>query len=263
MTSPRLETRTAYSVSVITPVYNEVTLLRSATATILDFLGEHFDDYELILVESGSTDGSSELCTQLAAEDPRIRVFHEGARRGFGSALKLGYRSARKDLVWTITADQPFPLSAVLAAIPLLDRYECVLSFRSQDDRGWQRRVQSAVYNALVTSLLGLRVRHVNSAFKLYKRDVLLRLPYRSDSWFIDAEIIYHLTRAGIPFTEIPVELIDRTEGHSSITLRTPVALLKELWQFARSATSRVAPAPPVDDPEPAATAASSGGMVE
>lgn len=230
---------TSHSISVVMPVYNEVTLLPAAVASIDAFLAAHFRDYEIILVESGSTDGSGAACDRLAATLPSVRVIHEGARNGFGSALLLGFRAATRDLVWMITADIPFPLDAVLRAVPLLDRHDVVLSYRSRDRRSFARRVQSVAYNWLVKTTLGLRVRHINSAFKLYKRQVLVALPLHSRSWFLDAEIVHGITHGGIPYAEIPVELIDRASGVSSIAPGTQRRLLQELWAFTREQRRR------------------------
>lgn len=226
-------TTDSYSLSVIIPVYNEVELLGGAIRTIDAFVKQHFSQYELVIIESGSTDGTGELCDQLASELPSVRVIHEGARNGFGSALKRGYKEARLDWVWFITADTPFPLESIVKAKALFSQYDCVLSYRSEDTRKSAfRKVQSVVYNNLVKTVLGLRVKHVNSAFKVFKREVIQSLPLISNGWFIDAETLYWLTQRKVRYTEIPVPLIDRTGGHSTITLSTPLTLLKELRRF-------------------------------
>ncbi|HPZ10369.1 MAG TPA: hypothetical protein PL110_19930, partial [Candidatus Eremiobacteraeota bacterium] len=60
-------------------------------------------------------------------------------------------------------------------------------------------------------------------------------LPIMSDGWFIDSEILYWITHKKIPYVEIPVELIERTDGKSSITLLTPLGMLKELLHFIKN----------------------------
>ena len=228
-------TQTTYSMSVIIPVFNEVELLGEAVRRVNAFIAEHFGDYEVVIIESGSTDGTGELCDRLASEIPQVRVIHEGGRNGFGSALKRGYKEATKEWVWFITADTPFPLESMLDAIKLFPTNDCVLSYRSEDTRKSAfRKIQSVVYNTLVKATLGLRVKHVNSAFKVFKREVIQSLPLISNGWFIDAETLYWLTKRKVKYTEIPVPLIDRTGGHSTITLSTPITLLKELRHFLR-----------------------------
>ena len=222
-----------YSISVITPVYNEAQLLESGVDRIDRFLREVFRDYEIIIIESGSTDGSRAICDQIAKGNARIKVIHEGARNGFGSALKLGYAHADKDLIWLVTVDLPFPLESVNAALPLLAGYDCILSYRCQDNRDSGKKLRSWVFNQLTKCLLGLKVRHVNSAFKLFKKAVIKGMQIRSNGWLIDAEIIYRLQKKRIPFTEIPVVLIDRQGSSSSITFGDPVYVIKELLHFA------------------------------
>lgn len=225
----------APSLSIIVPVYNEVELLGDAVRHINSFVAPHFAEYEIIIIESGSTDGTSELCDHLSGEIPSVRVIHEGGRNGFGSALKRGYKEATKDWVWFVTADTPFPLEAIVQAQQLFPHYDCILSYRSEDTRkSFFRKIQSVIYNTLVKTVLGLRVKHVNSAFKVFKRDVIQSLPLISNGWFIDAETLYWLTKRKVRYTEIPVPLIDRTGGHSTITLSTPLTLLKELQRFLK-----------------------------
>lgn len=226
---------TARSLSTIVPVLNEVEAVGTAVEKIHEFVAAHFDDFEILIVESGSTDGSFEACDRLAAELPAVEVIHEGAANGFGSALRLGFGRATKDLVWVVSADLPFPLEKMLEALPLFDEHDCVLSYRVEDDRGAFRRFQSVVYNALAKSLLGLDVTHVNSTFKVYRRGVIQRLPIESRGWMADAEIVYRLERGGVRFTEIPVPLIDRTAGRSTLGPLTPLKMFRDLVKLAIS----------------------------
>ena len=223
------------SLSIIVPVYNESRALEPGLRTISDFVEGHGFDYEILVVESGSTDGTFEKCDALARSLPRLRVIHEGARNGFGSAVKLGYRHATKDLIWLITVDLFFPLEAIFDALPLLSTCDYVVSFRSDDNRGMRRKVQSFAYNRLITTVLGLKVRHVNAGFKVLKREIAQKLKLTSNGWFIDAELLYRLKEAGYSFAEIPVPLIDRTKGTSSVGAMAFVGVLKELWTFLRT----------------------------
>jgi glycosyltransferase involved in cell wall biosynthesis len=222
------------SISVIVPVFNEIVVLESSIHQISSFLHRHFEDYEIIIVESGSTDGSGEICDYLAGALPRINVLHEGRRAGFGSALKLGYAHAMKDLVWLIVVDLPFPLETVFTALPMFSRYDCVFSYRSSDNRDIVKRLRSFIYNILAKALLGLKVRHINSAFRVFRREVIQKLPLVSSGWTLDAEVLYEITRRNIPYTEIPVELRDREQGRTSIKLTDPISMFKELLYIRR-----------------------------
>jgi len=224
---------TQYSLSVVFPVYNEIECLPDALEVLHDFLAASFADFEVIVVESGSTDGSDRVCDAFAAQRERVVVLHEGARNGAGSALRLGFRTAVKDLVWVVWADLPFPLELVLEAAPLLAHYDAVLSYRARDDRCLYRRFQSVIYNNLAKWILGLRVRHVNSCFKVFRRPVVQSLNLISRAWGIEAELAFRLERSGATYAEIPVPLVDRTVGTSSVTVMTPLEEFAEVLKLA------------------------------
>jgi dolichol-phosphate mannosyltransferase len=223
-----------YSISVIVPVYNEIELLESSIGEISSFLKSHFTDYEILIVESGSIDGSAEACDRLADNFPRITVIHEGKKAGFGSALRLGYAHAQKDLIWLVVVDMPFALETILTALPLFASYDCVLSYRSADNRNLVKKFRSYVYNLLAKMILGLKVQHVNSAFRVFKREVIQGLSLEANNWTLDAEVLYEITRHKVAFTEIPVELKERQQGKTTISVSDPLSMLSGLFQIRR-----------------------------
>lgn len=222
-----------YSISVVVPIYNEIELTKKSIIVIDKFLRKNFRLYEIIIVESGSTDGTNKICDHLDLKIKAVSVIHEKQRNGFGSALKIGFKKAKMDLVMMITVDLSFPLESILKAIPYLDKHACVLSYRSHDQRASHRHFFSFFYNLLIKIILGLRVKHVNSAFKIYKRPVIQSLKLYSNDWLIDSEIVFRLQAKKISFTEIPVRLVDRIAGKSSVGLTTPFKLLLGIIRFA------------------------------
>jgi glycosyltransferase involved in cell wall biosynthesis len=224
----------AYSVSVIVPIYNEVLLVEDSLRAISRFMEENFKDYEIVVIESGSTDGSSEICDRLSGLLPNINVIHEERKSGFGSALRLGYRTASKELIWLVVVDMPFPLDTINRALPLLNEYDCVFSYRDEDDRGPVKRLRSHLYNLLVKAILKVKVRHINSAFRVFKREAIQSLPLTSTGWTLDAEVLYEVTRRNIKYAEIPVSLRDRTMGTTTITFWDPFRMIYELIRIIR-----------------------------
>jgi len=222
----------ANSFTVIVPVYNEADLVIPSLARIDGFMRSWSADYEILVIESGSTDGSGALCDEAARTSRNVRVIHEPTRAGYGSAIRLGFANATKTLAWIVTLDVPFPLESIITAAPLLDSHGCVLSYRSKDPRGIGRRIQSAIYNLLLHVLLGIRARHINSAFKVMRLSVVKEIPLRSAGWFIDAELLYRLQERGITCAEIGVPLVDRSAGASTVGLNTWVGVLREMANF-------------------------------
>lgn len=220
------------SFSVLVPVYNEAQLVMSSLARIDEFMQTWSTDYEILVIESGSTDGSARLCDEAAAQWPSIRVIHEPSRTGYGSALRLGISNATRTFLWIVTLDVPFPLESIHEALPLLETHDAVLSYRSRDPRGLVRKMQSVAYNLILRVLLGLRARHANSAFKVIRLSTVRAIPLVSAGWFIDAELLYRLQERGVRYAEIGVPLIDRSAGASTVRFGTWVGVLRELIRF-------------------------------
>jgi glycosyltransferase involved in cell wall biosynthesis len=225
--------KSRHSISAIVPIYNELAAVPGVIEDIDRFLDAHFTDYEVLVVESGSTDGTAAACDALPALLPRVRVVHEGARNGFGSAVRAGVALAEKSWVWPIVVDMPFDLGVVVEALPHMDTCPAVLSYRSDDPRGAYRRLQSLVFNALGRALLGVRARHINSAFKVTSTALVRSLGLESRGWLIDAELIMRLEERGVPYVEIPVRLVDRTTGRSTVGSSAVVRACRDLIRLA------------------------------
>jgi glycosyltransferase involved in cell wall biosynthesis len=220
------------SVSALIPVYNEREALPVALDRIEAALSRVTEDWEIVLVESGSTDGTTELCDAAATQNPRIRVVHEATRNGFGSALRLGFAASTCERVWIVPVDLPFPLETI--GLALQQDADAVVSYRSEDKRSLPRRIQSSVFNGLARRALGLRLKSINSAFKVYRRAAIMDLPLESQGWLIDAEILYRLTQGGATIAELAVPVIDRQLGQSKVGRFDSLAVLLQLWKLRR-----------------------------
>jgi len=225
--------KSPHTISVVVPIYNERAAVPRVFEEIDRFLDARFSDYELIVIESGSTDGTGEACDALPPLRPRVRVIHEGARNGFGSAVRAGIALATKDWVWPIVVDLPFELDVIEGALSQMDTYAAVISYRSQDPRGGYRRLQSLVFNRLARAVLHVHAHHINSAFKIVRTPLIQSLGLESRGWLLDAELIMRLEERGVEYAEIPVRLVDRTTGRSTIGPAAVVGAIRDLCGLA------------------------------
>ena len=132
--------KSPHTISAVIPIYNERSAVPGVIQEIDRFLDAHFIDYEIIIVESGSTDGTAEACDALPAVVPRARIVHEGARNGLGSAIRRGTALATKRWVWPLVVDMPFGLEVILEALPHMETGRSVISYRSADPRNLYRQ---------------------------------------------------------------------------------------------------------------------------
>ena len=222
------------SITALVPIYNEIATLKSSIPEIHKFLTSLGQPFEILIVESGSSDGSAMACDALAARFSELVVIHEETRNGFGAALRLGFTKARMDFIWVIPVDQPYPLSTLTHAIPQMQTCDAVLSVRTGDERSIVRRIQSYVYTMLASFLLRQPAHSPNAAFKLYRRTLLQSLPLSSNGWFLDTEIAYRLRERNCPLGTVGILTTERQTGKSTVTPCDSWRMLKQLLAFRR-----------------------------
>lgn len=220
--------------TVLVPAWNESelinTTIESAVACLDAIVAEEaVSSYELLVVDDGSSDGTSELLTEMQARIEPLRVIRHAVNSGVGAAMRTGLRNARGRLIFYTDADLPVDLGQLPAVLEFRKETgaELVAGYRtSRADDSVRRRVYGVVYNRLVRSVLGLRVRDVNFAAKLLTADANQKVRARSDSIFIDAELLARARAAELLVVEYPFDYHPRAAGKSSTA--TP----RQIWRL-------------------------------
>src|SRR5262249_7750288 len=146
-------------------------------------------EFEIVVVDDGSTDGTGELARSVAARDPRVRVIAHERNRGYGAALRTGIAAARMPWLLLTDADLQFDLTQLTELIPLTRDYALILVRRTPRRDPLYRRVYGHTWNWLVRRALELPVRDVDCAFKLARTDLLQSLDLRSTGAMISPEL--------------------------------------------------------------------------
>lgn len=165
-------------VSLVIPVYDEIECLPTLLAEVRAALDPSGVRYEVVLVDDGSTDGSSEWLDRAAGGDPRLVVLHFVRNAGQSAAFAAGFRRARGEIVVTLDADgqnPPAEVPKLLAA--LTDGVDIVAGYRvTRRDSAW-RRFQSRIANAVRNGLSGETIRDTGCSLKAFRRRYLIDLP--------------------------------------------------------------------------------------
>jgi len=223
----------SYRVTLFYPMYNELLSVEPMTQKALQVLSEITDDFEILIIDDGSSDGSERLADQLAAADPHVRVIHHQGNKGYGQALRTGFASASKDIVMYTDCDEPADLWLIRDALPHLADHDMVIGYRLNRWEGWRRFIYSKVYNFLVRVLFGVQVRDINFSFKLIRRDKLQLLHLGAESVFIDGELLAEAARNGLTIYQMPVEYRPRKHGTSHFnSMRAATHTLEEIWAY-------------------------------
>lgn len=174
--------------------------------------------FEVIPVDDGSTDDTASVLG--AVEDDRVRVVRHEANRGIGAALASGFAATTGDLVAYTDADLPVAMDEWGHVLALHRRTGAtvVAAFRADGHGdGLKRRIYSSVWNRLVRAALGLHVRDVNFAFKLFDGPTVRRLALTSVSVCIDAEVLTRIDRQGGRIEQFAAVYRPRQSGESSL----------------------------------------------
>jgi glycosyltransferase involved in cell wall biosynthesis len=215
-------------------MYNEkdtVDRMVDKALTVLESLAE---DYEVLIVDDASSDGSERIADELARQHPQVRVARHTKNQGYGAALRTGLKNAAKDLVFYTDCDEPVDLWEIKRALPLIGpEVDLVVGYRIRRYDSARRFVYSKVYNFLCRLLFGIRVRDVNFSFKLMKREVAEQVRLTASSAFIDGELLAEAVRYDYRVAEIPVEYFPRRSGNSSFdSLHAAVYTFQEMMGY-------------------------------
>lgn len=221
------------SVSFVFPMYNEAANI-SATVKRASLLARSMaDDYEIVIADDASTDGSGDIVDAIAAKDPHVKSVRLSKNSKFGGALNAGLMAATKDVVVYTDSDFPAKEEDIKKAASMLEGADVVTAYSLViKDSSLKRIIMSKTYNFLVKLFFGLRIRDINSGLKIYKRQVLKGMNLISRSPFIDVEIFAEAAKRGFKIGQYGLIFDRRTGGVSTIS--RPSVVARTFWDMLR-----------------------------
>jgi glycosyltransferase involved in cell wall biosynthesis len=223
------------SLSVFFPCRNEQAAIEPLVQKAIAVLEAVAADYEIIIVNDGSTDRTGQIADRLAEQHSRIRVVHHPVNRGYGAALASGFRAATKELVFYTDGDGQFDLNELPPLLSLMDRFDIVSCYRINRQEGMLRKFNAYCWCRLVGALFDLPLRDIDCAFKLYRRSLFDGMEMLSTGALIDTEILARAKRKGSRITQVGVHHYPRIAGKA--TGANPQVILrafKELFKLRR-----------------------------
>lgn len=224
----------AHGLSLIIPAYNEEAVIAQAIAEADASLAAVAPEFEILIVDDGSRDGTAAAVRAAARQRPKVRLLRHAVNQGYGAALRTGFQAACHDRVAFTDADCQFDLADLARLVPLTDQHEVAVGYRLDRQDPWRRRFFSAGYNLLVRALLGTGVRDCDCALKVFRKDALAALLPESNGFLVNAEMLARARQQGFRIAETAVRHRPRFGGESKVSLfdipRTLRALLPFWW---------------------------------
>lgn len=200
--------------SVFFPFYNEEANIAAQTKAALETFPRFTKKLEVILVNDGSVDKTGEIGQKLAATNPQVRLINHQVNQGYGAAVKSGLRSARYQWIFFSDGDQQFNLAEFAKFIPYTNKADLVIGYRQKRADTFVRLVNAKLFNFLIRLLFGLKVKDIDCAFKLIKKEVVDNLDLKSDGALISSELLIKAQKAGYKIAEVPVSHYPRQKGN-------------------------------------------------
>ena len=225
------------SISIILPAYNEEANVKSAVERVSAVARQLGMDYEIILVNDGSTDRTGEIARELAEHIPNFRLVEHYPNRGYGGALKAGFAAATKELVAFVPADNQFDFAEVRRLLECLhqEKADIVSGYRAKRQDNFIRKLNAFGWNMLIRALFGYLCRDIDCGFKLFRREVLEHVTLVSNGAMIDTELLAGAKARGFRIAEVPVTHLPRVAGEATgANLKVIARAFRDLVRFRR-----------------------------
>lgn len=201
------------SISLVIPAFNEEEILEESIEIFKENLSSICEEYEIIIVDDGSTDRTGEIANQLAERHKLVRVIHHSINKGVGAALLTGFQTAKNELVLTNYIDRPFDLRDLRGILPLFKEADFVVVVRRNRSANPPFRKLTSMINYLLIRLL-FRVRVKDFQFvQIYKRSILDNIRIKSTGSFVPPEIIIKALHKGYRMKEFEAAFYKRPGG--------------------------------------------------
>lgn len=226
--------------SVIIPAYNEAKRLGGNFSAVISYLNEHFPNFELIIVDDGSQDNTSQLIAKFIAGKSKVQLISYQPNRGKGYAVRTGVLASHGEIVLFMDADLSTPLLEIPRILKRLKDADIVIGSRGtanskiETPPPFYRKHASFIFDQIKFAMVGLRdYKDTQCGFKAFRGPVARSLFAKSqiDRFMFDVEILYMAQKSHLKIQEMPVTWADMPDS----TVRFwegVVNMFRDLWRI-------------------------------
>jgi dolichyl-phosphate beta-glucosyltransferase len=231
----------ATSISIVIPAYNEANRLMESLDRIVTFMDAQHPDYEIVVVDDGSTDVTATLVRERIARYPKLRLEAYPNNRGKGYAIRYGVERARGEIILFSDADLSTPIDELDKLLPLLHAgNDIVIGTRAHPEsdvrvrQPFYRDRGGKLFNRIVRFMLLPDLNDTQCGFKLFRSATVLPLfsELYVNRFAFDVELLYLAAQRGLRIAEVPVIWINSPD--SRVRFTQGLAAFAELWRIRR-----------------------------
>ncbi len=238
--SPSLPSLT---VSLVLPALNEADNIAATIEDCVQTLRRVTREYEVIVVDNDSTDGTAAIVRDIQAENDRIQLVHQPVR-GYGSAIWTGLRAAQWEIVGWRDSDTQYRTADIVPMLKALDTNDVVVGHRVQRRDPHHRLLFAFLWNLLNRVLFGFVVHDMDCGCKIFRREVVDTLDIKAAGAVFNVEFLVQAKRAGFRVGEVSISHMPRHAGENTggslrVILRAAREVLKLRWRLLREPRPR------------------------
>ncbi len=227
--------KSAKTISIIFPAYNEEKNIKKTVNEAYKFAEKAFKDFEIIVVDDGSVDNTATIVEEISNTKKKVKLLKNGRNLGYGATVWKGLKAAKKKLIFFSDADRQFDLREIASILEHVGEYDVVIGYRRKRKDPFLRKLNAWGWKLLLRLVLNLKVRDIDCAFKLFRRDVVEKVSVKSTGATFSAELIYNIKKKGFRIKEVGVGHYPRVAGSpTGAKLSVIKKAFVELWRFYR-----------------------------
>ncbi|HDQ25821.1 MAG TPA: glycosyltransferase family 2 protein [bacterium] len=220
-------------ISAFFPAYNEAQNVGGLAVKTSKVLSGLCDEYEVIVVNDGSKDNTIEVVEAVMKSDPSVKLINHEKNKGYGGAVRTGLSAAKYEWVFFTDGDGQFDVAEIPLLVELSKSCDLAVGYRIKRADPFIRKVNAFMWGTLVKLLLGFRVKDVDCAFKLIKKEVIERAALESEGALISTELLAKAARMGYIIKETGVNHYPRRAGtQTGANPRVILRAFVELFKF-------------------------------
>ena len=230
-----------YDLSIVVPFYNEEDNVENVVNGLDKELNQNKLNYELILVNNGSSDSTPKIIKNIKKRNSRIKQVNIKKNDGYGWGITNGLHVAKGEYIGYVDGDNQVHPKFIINAYNKLNASDAALCLTKRLNRkeGFIRKIASITYNVIVSILFFIKVSDINSKPKIIRQKFYKDLHLSAKDWFIDTEIVLKAKNKGFGFVVIPINYNNRKKGKSKVKFSITKELLFDLIKYKFSSASK------------------------